>query len=51
MYVNMYIHKEWDVHILTLQESYTSNEVQGSAYRGVMIGIWFHKTVTQVTKS
>jgi hypothetical protein len=29
--------------ILTLQQSYTSNEMQDSAYRGIMIVVWFHK--------
>jgi hypothetical protein len=32
---------------IRLQQSYTSNEVQDSAYRGVMILVWFHKRVAQ----
>jgi hypothetical protein len=33
---------------LTLQESYTSNEVQDSTYRSVMTAIWCHKIVAKV---
>jgi hypothetical protein len=36
--------------ISTIQESYTSNEVQDFTYRGVLILVWLNKVMAQLAK-